>query len=79
MAQGDKVLRDMVHSVSLALRVGRKAKPVKTAGDAIRAFATAELRSLAKTDLIASVEECVGARGRPDGLATSATRQRTSC
>lgn len=57
MAEGDKWLLETSHRVSLALRAGKRGRPVDTASSAIRAFATSELRALSRADAIASVED----------------------
>ena len=60
MAQGDKWIRAQAQAVALALRAGKKSRPVKTAGDAVLAFATSELRTVNKTASVASVEDYIG-------------------
>lgn len=56
MTEGDHWLRNQTQLLSLALRQGKKGggKPVKTAGEAVRRFATNELKSV---DKLAAVEE----------------------
>lgn len=54
MTEGDAWLLKQTQLLALALRQGRHGKPVQTAQDAVRKFATNELKSI---DKLASVEE----------------------
>lgn len=58
-SSGDKWLRETSSDVALALKGGPASRPVATAGQAIRTFATSELRSLSVPGhvAIASVED----------------------
>jgi len=60
MSEGDKWIRETSQAVGLALRSGPSAKPVATALQAIRSFATAELRNLSRIDAIASLDDFIG-------------------
>ena len=57
MSEGEKWIRDQTQNVSLAIRAGKSARPVDTARNAVRNFATRELRQLEKGNAVASVEE----------------------
>ena len=54
MSEGDRWLGNQVNKVSLALRAGTEGKPVETAGDCVRSFATKEL---GKAQAIAALED----------------------
>ena len=54
MSEGDKWVHSTVANVSLALRAGNEAKPVNTASQAVRKFATKELT---KAENIASSDD----------------------
>ncbi|KAF8307006.1 hypothetical protein DL93DRAFT_2143470 [Clavulina sp. PMI_390] len=56
MSEGDKWVHSTVASVSLALRAGNEAKPVDTASQAVRKFATRELN---KAENIASLDDYI--------------------
>ncbi|KAG8960062.1 hypothetical protein FRC03_007107 [Tulasnella sp. 419] len=58
MSEGDRWLTNQIHTISLALRVpdGSEGKPVETAGDAVRSFAT---RELGKVQGIAALDDYV--------------------
>ncbi|KAG9034687.1 hypothetical protein FRB95_012872 [Tulasnella sp. JGI-2019a] len=57
MSEGDRWLSNQVSQVSLALRAGpREGKPVMTAGEAVRGFAT---RELGKAKAIAALDDYV--------------------
>lgn len=43
MSEGDKWVHNQAHTVAMALRGGTDAKPVRTAENAVRSFATREL------------------------------------
>ena len=57
MSEGEKWIRDQTQNVSLAIRAGKSARPVATARNAVRNFATRELRQSEKGNAVASVEE----------------------
>lgn len=54
MSEGDKWIHSSVASVSIALRAGNEAKPVNTASQAVRKFAT---RELSKAEAIAALDD----------------------
>ncbi|GAA94111.1 uncharacterized protein L969DRAFT_86216 [Mixia osmundae IAM 14324] len=60
MSEGDHFLRDTANAVALALRAGKQGRPVAMARRAIQAFATAEFRSLSRTDMISDAEAYLG-------------------
>lgn len=55
MSEGDKWVNTQAYNVGLALRAGTAGKPVQTAEEAVRSFATKELGK-AKT-VIAALED----------------------
>ena len=57
MSEGEKWIVNSTHSVALAVRTGRSARPVSTARAAVQAFATRELKTVEKGSAVASVEE----------------------
>jgi hypothetical protein len=54
MSEGDRWMANQINKVGLALRAGTEGKPVQTAGDAVRSFATKEL---GKAQAIAALED----------------------
>ena len=54
MSEGDKWVAGQANNIALALRAGTVGKPVHTAEQAVRKFATKEL---GKADLIAALED----------------------
>ena len=54
MSEGDKWVENSISSVALALRAGVEGKPVATANNAVRSFAT---RELSKAEAIAALED----------------------
>jgi len=56
MSEGDKWVENSISSVALALRAGVEGKPVATANNAVRSFAT---RELSKAEAIAALEDYV--------------------
>jgi hypothetical protein len=54
MSEGDKWVLAQSSNISLALRAGSSGKPVQTAQDAVRKFAS---RALTKAEMIASLED----------------------
>lgn len=56
MSEGEKWVRDQAANVAIALRAGTEGKPVTTAENAVRRFATKEL---GKADAIAALEDYV--------------------
>lgn len=58
MSEGEKWIREQTQNVALALRMpAKEGRPVHTARDAVKTFATRELRTLDKGNAVASVEE----------------------
>lgn len=56
MSEGERWVREETVSIAAALRLGAQGKPVKTAEDAVRSFATKEL---GKASMIATYEDYV--------------------
>lgn len=56
MSEGERWVREETVSIAAALRLGAQGKPVKTAEDAVRGFATKEL---GKASMIATYEDYV--------------------
>jgi hypothetical protein len=54
MSEGDKWVLAQASNVALALRAGTSGKPVQTAQEAVRKFAT---KALTRADMIASLED----------------------
>lgn len=54
MSEGDRWLSNQIFQISLALRAGTEGKPVTTAGEAVRHFAT---RELGKAKAIAALDD----------------------
>jgi hypothetical protein len=63
MSEGDKWVRATAQNVALALRAGKRGRPVETARSSIVSFATAELRSLDKSASIAGVDDYISNAG----------------
>merc|ERR1712093_255152 len=58
MSEGEKWILEQTQNVALALRLpGKEGKPVQTAMNAVKNFATRELRTLEKGNAVASVED----------------------
>jgi hypothetical protein len=57
MSEGEKWVNDQVVNTATALRLGKSARPVETARDSVRGFATKQLKSLGKSQIIASLDD----------------------